>query len=89
MIGLPQRTLGGLPCTPLEREPVFAQLHEERFVDRAPASIYTMSLEEKTDPVLDSHAYRALEPKHETRERRAQRRHPGQTPPQPQATTPN
>lgn len=90
----PKRTLAP-PCvhpralSPLERQRVLAHLHEERFVDLAPASIYATLLEEGSYLCSIRTMYRILEDQQETRERRAQRRHPRRVPPQLVATAPN
>jgi putative transposase len=73
----------------LERQRVLAHLHEERFVDQAPASIYATLLEEGQYLCSIRTMYRILENAQETRERRAQRRHPSRAPPRLLATAPN
>ena len=75
--------------SPLEQQRVLAHLHEERFVDQAPASIYATLLEEGRYLCSIRTMYRILENAHETRERRAQRRHPRRDPPRLLATGPN
>jgi putative transposase len=75
--------------SPLERQRVLAHLHEERFVDQAPASIYATLLEEGRYLCSIRTMYRVLDAEQETRERRAQRRHPRRAPPRLVATAPN
>jgi putative transposase len=75
--------------SPLEKQRVLAHLHEERFMDQAPASIYATLLEEGTYLCSIRTMYRILEEQKEVRERRAQRRHPRREPPRLVATAPN
>jgi putative transposase len=75
--------------SPLEKQRVLAHLHEERFVDQSPASIYATLLEESTYLCSIRTMYRVLEEQKEVRERRAQRRHPRREPPRLVATAPN
>jgi putative transposase len=75
--------------SPLEKQRVLAHLHEDRFVDQAPASIYATLLEEGAYVCSIRTMYRILEEKKEVRERRAQRRHPRREPPRLVATAPN
>jgi putative transposase len=75
--------------TPLEKQRVLAHLHEDRFVDQAPASIYATLLEEGTYLCSIRTMYRILEDQKEVRERRAQRRHPRREPPRLVAKAPN
>lgn len=75
--------------SPLEKQRVLTRLHEDRFVNQAPASIYATLLEEGTYLCSIRTMYRILEERQETRERRAQRRHPRRAPPQLVATGPN
>ena len=58
-------------------------------MDLAPASIYATLLEEGVYLCSIRTMYRILEGQQETRERRAQRRHPRREPPQLVATAPN
>jgi len=74
---------------PLERQRVLGYLHEERFMDLAPASIYATLLEEGTYLSSIRTMYRILEAQQETGDRRAQRRHPSRAPPRLVARAPN
>ena len=75
--------------TARQRACVLSHLHEERFADKAPASIYATLLEEGTYVCSIRTMYRLLKEHDEVRERRAQRRHPRREPPQLSATGPN
>ncbi len=75
--------------TPLEKQRVRSHLHEDRFVDQAPASIYATLLEEGVYVCSIRTMYRILEEQEEVRERRAQRRHPRRAPPRLVARAPN
>jgi len=68
---------------------VLATLHEDRFVDRAPAAVYATLLEEDTYLCSIRTMYRILEASSEVKERRAQRRHPQHATPRLKATAPN
>lgn len=72
-----------------EQVHVLAQLHAARFVDRSPAQVYAMLLEEDTYLCSPRTMYRLLAAHHEIRERRAQRTHPTYAVPRLTATTPN
>ncbi len=74
---------------PQERTQVLDTLHEERFVDRAPASVYAILLEEGRYLCSIRTMYRVLHSAGEVLERRRQRRHPHRDPPQLVATAPN
>ena len=74
---------------PAEREAVLAVMHEERFVDRAPAQVYATLLDEKRYLCSERTIYRLLKDNTEVRERRDQLRHPQYTAPQLLATRPN
>jgi putative transposase len=74
------------PATPRrlsaeERAAVLALLHEERFVDRAPAEIYATLLDEKRYVCSIRTMYRVLAEHNEVRERRDVLRHPTYTKP--------
>lgn len=73
----------------LEKRRVLAHLHEERFVDQAPAAIYATLLEEGTYLCSIRTMYRLLGEQEEVRERRAQQCHPRREPPRLVATAPN
>ena len=75
--------------SPLERQRVLGHLHEDRFLDIAPASIYATLLEEGKYLASIRTMYRILDTAKETRERRAQRRHPKRQPPRLVARAPN
>lgn len=82
------------PATPRslsdeERSAVLALLHEERFVDRAPAEIYATLLDEKRYLCSIRTMYRVLAEHGEVRERRDVLRHPTYTKPELLATRPN
>lgn len=64
-------------------------LHEDRFVDRAPAPVFATLLEEGTYLCSIRTMYRLLATGGEVRERRAQRSHPPRDPPRLRATAPN
>jgi putative transposase len=72
-----------------ERAAVLAVLHEQRFVDRAPAEVYARLLDEGRYLCSERTMYRILEANQEVRERRDQLRHPGYRAPQLLATGPN
>ena len=72
-----------------EKEQVLDTLHEERFVDRAPAAVYATLLEEGRYLCSIRTMYRVLKAAGEANERRPQRRHPHREPPQLMATSPN
>ena len=72
-----------------ERAAVLEVLHEERFVDRAPAEVYARLLDEGRYLCSQRTMYRILEAHQEVRERRDQLRHPRYSAPQLLATGPN
>jgi putative transposase len=72
-----------------ERDQVLAVLHEDRFVDKAPAEIYATLLDERRYVCSIRTMYRVLESAGEVRERRDQLRHPRYSAPQLLATDPN
>ena len=67
--------------SPQERVHVLDILHEDRFVDRAPAAVYAELLEEGRYLCSIRTMYRLLHDAHEVRERRDQLRHPRLDPP--------
>jgi putative transposase len=75
--------------SPLERQQVLAVLHEDRFLDLAPAQVYATLLDEGTYHCSERTMYRVLAAHHEGRDRRAQRRHPHYAAPELLATAPN
>lgn len=72
-----------------ERQQVLQMLHEERFVDRAPAPVFATLLEEGIYLCSIRTMYRVLHGAGESAERRAQRSHPPRDPPRLRATAPN
>lgn len=72
-----------------ERQTVLDVLHEERFVDRAPAAVYAQLLDENRYLCSTRTMYRILDANHEVRERRDQLRHPQYRKPELLATAPN
>lgn len=72
-----------------ERTQVLDVLHEQRFVDLAPAAVYATLLDEGTYHCSERTMYRVLATAGEFAERRAQRRHPSYTAPELLATGPN
>lgn len=72
-----------------ERRRVLDVLHEERFVDKAPAEVYTALLDEGIYYCSIRTMYRILASVNEVRERRNQARHPVYTRPELLATRPN
>ena len=82
------------PTSPLalsgeERDAVLAQLHSERFIDDSPAQVYATLLDEGTYLASERTMYRLLAGQGESRERRAQLRHPAYAVPELLATGPN
>ena len=74
---------------PAERNQVLTVLHEDRFIDLAPAQVYAMLLDEGTYHCSERTMYRVLAAQAEVRERRAQHRHPFYAAPELLATGPN
>jgi putative transposase len=74
---------------PAERQAVLAVLHEERFVDVAPAEVYGALLDEGRYLCSERTMYRVLAAHQEVRERRDQLRHPAYAAPELLATRPN
>jgi len=72
-----------------ERAHVLATLHEDRFVDLAPAEIYATLLDEGTYLCSIRTMYRILAANQEVRERRNQLAHPAYAKPELLATGPN
>jgi len=72
-----------------ERVEVLSVLHDERFVDQAPASIYANLLDEGRYLCSVPTMYRLLRAEGETRERRRQATHPATVKPELLATGPN
>ena len=80
----PPRTLA-----PVEQQRILDVLHEDRFVDLAPAQVYATLLDEGVYHCAERTMYRLLAAHDEIRERRAQRRHPVYTAPELLATALN
>jgi putative transposase len=72
-----------------ERQTALAVLHEPRFVDLAPAQVYTRLLDEGRYLCSERTLYRILDANKEVRERRDQLRHPVYQKPELLATAPN
>jgi putative transposase len=72
-----------------ERAEVLGVLHQERFVDQAPASVYANLLDEGRYLCSVPTMYRLLRTEHEVRERRRQATHPATVKPELVATGPN
>jgi putative transposase len=72
-----------------ERQAIIAVLHEERFMDKAPAEIYATLLDEGRYLCSIRTMYRILTSLTEVRERRNQLRHPEYKKPELLATAPN
>ncbi len=71
-----------------ERAAVLAVLHEERFVDLAPAEVYATLLDEGQYLCSERTMYRVFAENHAIKERRNQLRHPKYAAPQLLATAP-
>jgi putative transposase len=72
-----------------ERSAVLAVLHEDRFVDLAPAEVYAQLLDEGKHLCSIRTMYRVLGENEEVRDRRRQRLHPPYKKPELLATGPN
>lgn len=72
-----------------EKEVILSVLHDERFVDQAPATIYATLLDEGVYLCSIRTMYRLLAEHNEVRERRNQLRHPQYKRPELLATAPN
>jgi putative transposase len=72
-----------------ERQLVCDVLHEDRFVDKAPAQVYAALLDEEVYHCSIRTMYRILASRREVRERRDQLRHPQYQKPELLATGPN
>jgi putative transposase len=72
-----------------ERAEVLGLLHQERFVDQAPATIYATLLDEGRYVCSVPTMYRVLRAADEVHERRRQARHPATVKPELVATAPN
>jgi putative transposase len=87
-LGPKPRPLSSRALTPDERATALSCLHEDRFLDRAPAAVYATLLDEGRDHCSIRTIYRLLEQKGETRERRDQLTHPPYQKPELLATAP-
>lgn len=74
---------------PAEREVVLSRLHEERFQDRSPTTVYATLLDEGEYHCSIRTMYRLLDEQGEVRERRDQLAHPPYQKPELMATSPN
>lgn len=83
------RALSARGLTQGERLATLEVLHEERFVDKAPAEVYATILDEGRYLCSIRTMYRVLEASGEVRERRDQLRHPKYAAPELLATKPN
>ena len=72
-----------------ERDAVLGVLHEDRFVDLAPAEVHATLLDEGKYLCSERTMYRVLDANAEVRERRDQLRHPAYAAPELLATRPN
>ena len=77
-----------LALRPHEQEEALGVLHSERFVDQAPRAVYATLLEEGRYLASVRTLYRLLASRGESRDRRAQRRHPNDVRPELLATAP-
>jgi putative transposase len=76
--------------SPEERERVLATLHDERYVDLSPATVYARLLDERGEYLCSERTmYRVLASAGEVRERRDQLTHPEYPKPELVATAPN
>ena len=67
---------------PVEHQRILDVLHDDRFIDLAPAQVYATLLDEGVYHCAERTMYRLLAAHDEIRERRAQRRHPVYTAPE-------
>jgi len=74
---------------PAENSAVLTLLHSERFVDKSPAQVHAILLEEGTCVASPRTMYRILDANHEVRERRDQLTHPRHAVPVLVARKPN
>ena len=73
----------------VERDVVLGALHDDRFIDLAPAQVYATLLDENVYHCSERTMYRILQANREVRERRNQLRHPAYAAPELLATKPN
>jgi putative transposase len=88
-VGLQSRPKPGRALNPQERQDVLDVLHTERFMDKAPATVYATLLDEGTYFCSVRTMYRVLDAAGEVRERRDQARHPHYKAPELLATGAN
>lgn len=89
MFGPPAPRVSSRALTDEERAEVLAVLHEERFIDLAPAEVYATLLDEGRYLASISTMYRILRDNDEVRERRQQRSHVNYAAPELLAEAPN
>ena len=75
--------------SPPEKEAIVEVLHSQRFVDKAPATVWAELLDEGRYLCSIRTMYRILSQRLEVKERRRQRRHPQYAKPELLATGPN
>ena len=85
----PPRPKPALALSTDERQAVLDVLHSDRFMDDSPAQVYATLLDEGTYLASERTMYRILAGRGESRERRAQLRHPVYAVPELLATRPN
>jgi len=85
----PARTPPPRALVPAEQQAVLDLLHEDRFVDVAPAEVVATLLDERRYLCSERTMYRLLAAHQEVRERRNQLRHPSYAAPELLATAPN
>ena len=90
----PRSAVGARPRPPLALQPgeieaALAVLHSERFIDLSPRAVHATLLEQNRYLGSVSTFYRLLASRNQSRERRAQRRHPRYARPELLATAPN
>jgi len=85
----PPRSRSARALTDTEQAAVLERLHEPRFVDRAPAEVYAMLLDEGQYLCSERTMYRILASHAEVKERRNQLRHPAYHAPELSARRPN
>ncbi len=85
----PPRARSPRALSEVEQASVLERLHEPRFVDRAPAEVYAVLLDEGQYLCSERSMYRILAANAEVRERRNQLRHPAYHAPELLARRPN
>lgn len=84
-----QRRKSSRALSEIERARVLQVLHEDRFVDKAPAAVFAALLDEEVYLCSSRTMYRILEAHGEVKERRDVLRHPQYEKPELLATAPN